>query len=97
MVEAGLSPQHVLRTATRDAAKVFSLDPEAGTLETGKLADLVILSADPLIDIHNLSKIVEVIKAGQVVKSSNESQEINQPRAPRIGSITWAPRTLSYS
>jgi imidazolonepropionase-like amidohydrolase len=64
MVQAGLSPQRVLLTATRDAAKVSRSEQELGTLETGKLADLLILNADPLGDIQNLSKISKVIKGG---------------------------------
>jgi imidazolonepropionase-like amidohydrolase len=65
MVEAGLSPQKVLLSATRDAAKVISVKPEVGTLEPGKLADFIVLKENPLADIRNLSKIEKVIKGGR--------------------------------
>lgn len=65
MVEAGLSPMRVLVAATRDAAFVVDKQPLVGTLESGKLADLVILEGNPLADIRNLSKIKMVIKNGK--------------------------------
>jgi imidazolonepropionase-like amidohydrolase len=66
MAEAGLTPAQVLVAATRNAAQVFSSTSEMGTLEAGKLADLVILDADPLADIRSLRKIRQVIKGGHV-------------------------------
>lgn len=66
MAEAGLTPMEILLAATRNAALVFSSDPEFGIIEPGKLADLVILDADPLADIRNARKITKVIKGGRV-------------------------------
>lgn len=66
MAEAGLSPMQILVAATRNAARVFRAEPETGTLEPGKLADLLILEADPLADIRNARKIATVVKGGQV-------------------------------
>jgi len=67
MAEAGLTPEQVLLTATRNAAKVFSASPEFGTLEPGKLADMVILDADPLADVANLRRIHRVVKGGVII------------------------------
>ena len=67
MVEAGLSPREVLIAATRNAARVFAREPEFGTLESGKLADMLILNADPLGDIVNLERIDRVVKGGEVL------------------------------
>ena len=67
MVEAGLSPREVLIAATRNAAQVFASEPEFGTLESGKLADLLILNANPLEDIANLERIDRVVKGGEVL------------------------------
>ncbi len=65
MVEAGLRPAEVLISATKNAAAVMGRQGELGTLEKGKLADLVILDADPLFDIKNTRKISRVMKGGE--------------------------------
>ncbi len=67
MVEAGLSLREALIAATRNAARVFAREPEFGTLESGKLADLLILNANPLDDIANLERIDRVVKGGEVL------------------------------
>ncbi|HEX3704092.1 MAG TPA: amidohydrolase family protein [Vicinamibacterales bacterium] len=64
MVKAGLTPRQVLASATRDAARCMKLDKEVGTLEPGKWADFVVLSADPLADIKNTRAIADVYIAG---------------------------------
>src|ERR1017187_1651369 len=64
MVEAGLSPADVLVAATRNgAAALHDLD-QAGTIEPGKRADLLLLSANPAEDIRNLRKIDRVMRDG---------------------------------
>jgi imidazolonepropionase-like amidohydrolase len=65
MAEAGLTPMQILVAATRNAARVFAREPEMGTIAPGKLADLVILDADPLADIRNTRRIYAVIKGGR--------------------------------
>jgi imidazolonepropionase-like amidohydrolase len=67
MVKAGMPVKAVLIAATRDAAKVFAAEPEFGTLEKGKLADLLVLDADPLADISNLERISKIVKGGIVL------------------------------
>ena len=66
MVEAGLKPAEVLRTATINAARMLGREKEQGTLEAGKLADMVILDANPLTDMRNITKIHRVIKGGVI-------------------------------
>src|SRR5882757_8302820 len=66
MSQAGLTPLQVLRSATSNGAKAMGMEREIGTLAPGKLADLVILDADPLADVMNLAKIHRVIKDGKV-------------------------------
>jgi imidazolonepropionase-like amidohydrolase len=64
MTEAGLTPLQVLRSATANGAKAMGLD--VGLLRAGQLADVVILDADPLADVKNLSRIHRVIKDGKL-------------------------------
>jgi len=68
MVQAGMSTEAVLLSATRDAALVFAEKPAMGTLEKGKWADLVVLDADPLADIKALRRIHRVVKGGAVLE-----------------------------
>ena len=65
--EAGLKPLAVIRAATLDAARVItrSEDPEYGSIQAGKAADLVLLNADPVADISNAMKIDRVMRAGR--------------------------------
>jgi hypothetical protein len=66
MVEAGLTPMQALVAATRGSAAVMGRSDELGTLEPGKLADMVLLEADPLADIRNTQRIHRVVKGGEV-------------------------------
>lgn len=63
-VQAGLTPAQALRAATLDAARAFGKDRELGSIDAGKLADLVVLEADPLSDVRNVSRISFVVKDG---------------------------------
>jgi imidazolonepropionase-like amidohydrolase len=65
LVKAGLTPTESLRAATLNPAKFFGLDQTLGTIEQGKLADLVLLEANPLEDIRNTQKIDAVIRNGR--------------------------------
>ncbi|MFQ5984611.1 MAG: amidohydrolase family protein [Alphaproteobacteria bacterium] len=65
--EAGLAPMDVLVAATRGGARVMGMSADLGTLEPGKLADMVILNADPLADIRNTRGIHRVVKGGIVL------------------------------
>jgi len=79
MAEAGLTPMQIIVDATRNAARVFSPDPQIGTIESGKLADLVILDADPLADIGNARQINKVIKGGHVFEVGRlKSQQVRK-------------------
>ena len=68
--EAGMAPMEILRSATANIAKAYKLDRDIGTLEVGKIGDLVILDADPLASARNYRRIASVIKDGKVVDIS---------------------------
>ncbi len=63
-VEAGFTPMEALQTATSNPAKFFGTESTQGSIAKGKLADLVLLDADPLADIHNTRKISAVLANG---------------------------------
>ncbi|HEY8183769.1 MAG TPA: amidohydrolase family protein [Thermoanaerobaculia bacterium] len=65
LVEAGLTPTEALRSATRDAAEFAGVLTETGTIERGKLADVLIVDADPLLDIANLARVNTVVLRGR--------------------------------
>jgi hypothetical protein len=64
-VQAGLSPFEALKTATVNPAKFMRREKDLGTIEKGKLADLVLLDANPLADISNTRKINAVVVGGR--------------------------------
>ncbi len=66
LVQAGLAPLEVLRIATQEGAAAVGAEEHLGTLEVGKLADIVLLDANPLEDIKNTQTIWRVIKGGWV-------------------------------
>jgi hypothetical protein len=65
LVDSGLTPMEALQSATRNPARYFNKLDEMGTIEVKKTADLVLLNADPLEDIHNTQKIEAVILRGR--------------------------------
>jgi imidazolonepropionase-like amidohydrolase len=66
-VVAGLTPMEALQTATINAARFMGKDKDMGTIQKGKLADLVLLDANPLDDIHNTMKINSVVVNGRLL------------------------------
>ncbi len=67
LARCGLGPYGAIVAATRTAAEVCQAQDRLGTVEPGKLADLIAVAADPLQDIHHLRRLLLVIKGGQVM------------------------------
>lgn len=65
-VEAGLPPSAALQSATINNAHALKQESQLGSIEPGKLADLVILSADPTANIRNVRRIEKVIRSGKI-------------------------------
>ena len=80
--ERGMEPMEILKSATIHVARAYKLDADIGTLEVGKIADLVILDENPLESARNYRSIHSVIKDGRVVGLDA------LPVAPIISSIT---------
>ena len=65
LVRAGLTPMESLQTATINPARFLGMEKDLGTIEKGKVANLVLLDADPSADIRNITKISKVFLAGK--------------------------------
>jgi imidazolonepropionase-like amidohydrolase len=70
-VAAGFTPMEALQTATLNPAKFLGLEDRLGTIEQGKLADLVLVDANPLDDIRNTQKIAAVIVNGRYLSRAD--------------------------
>jgi imidazolonepropionase-like amidohydrolase len=70
-VAAGFTPMEALQTATLNPATFLGLADRAGTIEKGKLADLVLLDANPLDDIRNTQKIAAVVVNGRYLSRAD--------------------------
>ena len=68
MADAGLTPMQIIQGSTKYPAEMLRKQNLLGTVEAGKLADVIIVNADPLQDIKNLDKINTVILNGKVVE-----------------------------
>jgi imidazolonepropionase-like amidohydrolase len=71
LVEAGLTPMEALQSATRNPAAFLGKLDSLGTIERGKIADLILLDANPLEDIRNVQKINAVVFGGKLISKSS--------------------------
>src|SRR6185503_41723 len=81
VTKAGLTPLEAITTATRNGASVLGILDSYGTIAPGKVADLVVLSADPSLQIRNTSSVEYVIKGGTVHKrdTSKDQKDSGNP------------------
>ena len=73
MVQLGLTPMQAIQAATSSAASLLGLDQQIGTIEQGKLADLILVDGNPLDDITFLedsSRVQRVVQGGKTVKGA---------------------------
>ena len=63
---SGIAPGAIIAIATRNAARTLGVEQRVGTIEVGKTADFLLLSADPGVDIRNVRKLVAVYRHGQL-------------------------------
>jgi imidazolonepropionase-like amidohydrolase len=69
-VQAGFTPMEAIQSASIVPARVMGLDKELGTVETGKRADLIVISGNPLEDIHNTRNVESVITNGAMYNTA---------------------------
>ena len=101
-VQAGLSPMEALQTATYNAAKCLGKLDSRGTVEQGKIADLVLLDANPLQDIRNTRRITTVVAGGRVFERAALQKMLMRVEASYIhkavgnGNIERVKKCISY-
>jgi imidazolonepropionase-like amidohydrolase len=78
LADAGIPNLDIIRIATLNCAHFLGMADELGSIEAGKIADLVLLNADPVADINNAKQIVDVIKGGQIVDRSKLDLPVNK-------------------
>jgi imidazolonepropionase-like amidohydrolase len=99
-VAAGFTPLEALQTATLNPARFFGMQSELGAVEEGKIADLVLLSANPLEDISNTQKIAGVFANGRYFYNTEIAQMLkgvesaagHRPLIKKLGFGKRAPR-----
>jgi imidazolonepropionase-like amidohydrolase len=75
-VEGGMTPLEALRTATTNAAKILGWENRFGSIEIGKQADIVVLNANPLVDIKSVGDIHTIVKSGEVFPISDLNNQL---------------------
>jgi imidazolonepropionase-like amidohydrolase/Tol biopolymer transport system component len=87
MQQGGMSNLQALKTATINSATSLGLDTQIGSLQIGKLADLIVMDKDPLADIHNTESIRYTMVNGRLfdAETMNETGNYNKPR----GKFYW--------
>ncbi len=81
-MKAGLKPIDALKAATLNPAVYLGIQRDHGTVQVGKVADLVLLRANPLDDIHNTTKIESVVLGGRLL--SRKELDKLMPRNPKV-------------
>lgn len=92
MAESALGAEGALDLATRQGASFLGLEHQTGTIETGKLADLVVLNRNPLEDLRATADILYVVKEGRVY--DGDTLDEIWPDARSYGGYPWLDETM---
>jgi imidazolonepropionase-like amidohydrolase len=93
-VEAGFSPLQAISVATRDNADFLGRAAELGTIMPGKLADIIVATANPLDDIHNTRRLSLIIKDGQVIDPNYHADYSTPTPKPKLTRPLWLEQQL---
>jgi imidazolonepropionase-like amidohydrolase/Tol biopolymer transport system component len=97
MAQGGMPPMQVLRAATIEGAQYLAMDKDIGSLEPGKLADLIVLDRNPLENIRNTHSIRYTMVNGRLFDAETINELGNHPRTRKPffwempGNETWGP------
>ncbi|MBW3566625.1 MAG: amidohydrolase family protein [Proteobacteria bacterium] len=80
--QGGMTPHEALRTGTVDAARYLGMDKDLGTLEAGKLADIIVLDRNPLENIRNSEYVAQVMINGRLFDAETLHEKISGDREP---------------
>lgn len=81
--DAGIPPLQILRLATQSGARALGIDEDVGTIQVGKIADLVLLEADPLAHISNTRRIGWVMQSGKILERFPDNDDVEAFEAAR--------------
>jgi adenine deaminase len=80
LAQGGMTPMEALRAATLDGAKYLGLEGELGSLENGKLADLIVLDRNPLENVRNTDSVNMVMLNGRLYDAATMDEIGNHPK-----------------
>jgi imidazolonepropionase-like amidohydrolase len=86
-VMGGMSPLQALQAATINPARYMGFDKDLGSIENGKLADLLILDGNPLEDIHQTDRIAYVVLNGRVYEAGSLAERVTGKR--QLAPLYW--------
>jgi Amidohydrolase family len=97
LIDAGFTPMQAITSATRDNARFLGKGRDLGTISAGKLADMIVVNANPLDDIRNARALEMVIKDGQLIDTTYHADySIPNPR-PAPARPLWLEQQLKNS
>src|SRR5207302_1070468 len=98
MVDLGMSPIDALKSATTSDAELFGVAQKLGTLEKGKLADVIAVPGDPTTDITATARVSFVMKEGKIIRqgppTAQKAAEVNAIAPPQSRSTEARPTIL---
>ncbi len=94
LVDAGLTPMQAIKIGTRENAEFLGRGKDLGTITAGKLADIFVISANPLEDLSNLRKVEMVMKAGQIVDITYHADYSAPAPKPKLTRPLWIEKLL---
>jgi imidazolonepropionase-like amidohydrolase/Tol biopolymer transport system component len=97
LVQGGMTPHRALRAATIDGARYLGMDRDLGSIEPGKLADLLVLDADPLADIGNSRTVRTVMLNGRLYDGETLDEIGGAKRPPAYWQDGGAAPTATYA